>query len=274
VIAARRDSLIHCPKCGRGFLALPSEPTQVLRCGVCAAVYPVAHGVIDLLPGGTATRGLAQRALESERVVDFYESRWWRRSLLAAFALGISFEQEHERISRIAKVQRGETVLDLGCGTGLYTRPFAQRARPGLVVGLDSSLAMLRAAAQRARQHTLSNVVLIRGTAVRLPFPSARFDVVNCCGALHLFPNPGRVLREIHRVLKPGGRFTAATSRWNRGPLAGWTANAIANMLGIHPFSRSELEARCHRAGLEEVTFHYASRLWFLMGARRPAETS
>lgn len=272
--AARHHALIHCPKCSRGFLALPGEQTRVLHCGVCAAVYPVGHGVIDLLPGGAGTRSLAQRAMESERVVGFYESRWWRRSVLAAFALGISFEQEHQLISRAAKVQRGETVLDLACGTGLYTRPFAQRARPGLVVGMDLSLAMLRAAAQFARRQKLRNVLLIHGNAMRLPFPPARFDIVNCCGALHLFPNPGRVLREIHRVLKPGGRFTAATSRRNRGPVAGWTANSIANMLGIHPLSRNELAARCRRVGLGEVQFHHASRLWLIMSARKVADTA
>ena len=186
----------------------------------------------------------------------------------------LSFEQEYEVVSRAAKVQRGETLLDLGCGTGLYTRPLAQRARPGLVVGLDLSSAMLRAAAHLARQQKLSNVIFVHGTALRLPFPSARFDVVNCCGALQLFPNPGRVLREIYRVLKPGGRFTAATARWNRGPLGRWTANSIAQMLGIRPFSRNELEARCHRVGLGEVKFHHASRLWLIMSARKTAEIS
>jgi len=246
----------------------------VLRCTVCAAVYPVSHGVIDLLPGGAGQRGLAQRAMESERVVDFCESQWWRRSALAALALGISFEQEHALITRVARVRREQTVLDLGCGTGLYTRPFAQRARPGLVIGLDLSAAMLRAAAQFARQQQSHNVILIRGTALHLPFPPACFDLVNCCGALHLFPSPGRVLREIHRVLKPGGRFTAATSRWTSGPLASRAANAVADILGIHPFTTDELEARCRRAGLGEVTFHHTSRLWLVMSARKHGANS
>jgi len=241
---------------------------------VCAAVYPVTHGVIDLLPGGTGERGLAQRALESPRVVDFYESQWLRRSALAAAALGISFEQERALLTRVAKVQRGQTVLDLGCGTGLYTQPLAQRARPGRVIGIDLSAAMLRAAAQTAREQQLQNVVLIRGTALKLPFPPACFDVVNCCAALHLFPRPGRVLREIHRVLKPGGRFTGTTSRWHGGPLASRTGNAIANLLGIHPFTHTELAARCQRAGLSDVTFHHTSRLWLVLSARKPAASS
>ena len=80
---------------------------------------------------------------------------------------------------------------------------------------------MLRAAAQFARQQQLHNVILIRGTALRLPFPPACFDVVNCCGALHLFPSPGRVLREIHRVLKPGGHSAGRHARDGRFAIVG-----------------------------------------------------
>lgn len=250
---------------------MPTQPTQTLRCTACATVYPVTGGVIDLLPGETGRRGLAQRAMESERVVDVYEGPWWRRSALAAWALGISFEQERASIARAANVQRGQTVLDLGCGTGLYTRSFAHRTRPGTVFGLDLSPAMLRAAARLARRHRLHNVVLIHGTALRLPFPPACFDVVNCCGALHLFPSPGRVLREIQRVLKPGGRFTAATARRNAGVFANATASTLTNLLGIRALTSDELAARCRRAGLSDVTFHHTSRLWLVMSARKAA---
>jgi ubiquinone/menaquinone biosynthesis C-methylase UbiE len=56
-------------------------------------------------------------------------------------------------------------------------------------------------------------VVLIHGDALDLPFPDERFEAVNCCGALHLFPDVPRSLEEIRRVLTPGGRFATAVYR-------------------------------------------------------------
>jgi ubiquinone/menaquinone biosynthesis C-methylase UbiE len=239
-----------------------------VRCGKCAASYPIEHGVIDLLSGGDGSGSLMQRAMEAETIVGIYESRGWRRSALAALAFGISFEQERQLILHTAAVTRGQTVLDLACGTGIYTRPFAAQARPGLVVGLDLSLPMLRLASRLRRKDKLHNIVLIHGTARRLPFPPEHFDVVNCGSALHLFPHAAPVLREVHRVLKPGGRFTASAARWE-SPL--WVAAYSAAVLGIHPFSTAELGDRCRRIGFAEVRFHHASRLWLIMSARKPA---
>jgi ubiquinone/menaquinone biosynthesis C-methylase UbiE len=158
--------------------------------------------------------------MESEAIVRVYESRLWRRSLLATRALGISFEREQELICRAADLTSGHTLLDLACGPGIYTRPFARQAAPGLVVGLDLSPAMLRHARRCARAERIENLALIRGDALRLPFASGRFDGINCCGALHLFPDADLALREVSRVVKPGGRFTVAAFRRGSGRLA------------------------------------------------------
>src|SRR5512147_3205556 len=118
--------------------------------------------------------------MESEAIVRVYESRLWRRSLVATLALGISFERERELIGRAARLSAGDALLDLACGPGIYTRPFARQVAPGLAVGLDLSPAMLRHARRSARAAGLENLVLIRGDALRLPFRAGRFDVVNC----------------------------------------------------------------------------------------------
>jgi SAM-dependent methyltransferase len=274
VKTASRNVLMQCPKCSEGSLSLPGERARAVRCGACAAPYPVNQGVLDLCPSTAGQRSLVQLAMEWEPLVGAYESRWWRRGALAALATGIPFERERDLILRAAKVSRGDTVLDLACGTGIYTRPLASRARPGLVVGLDLSLPMLRRASQLARQQKLKNIILIRDNALQLPFLSERFDLVNCGSGLHLFPNAARVLREVHRVLKTGGRLTVSTVRWYSGPLASQTADYAARVTGVHPFSADELQARCTRVGLAEVKFHYANRLCLIMSARKVVETS
>ena len=219
--------------------------------------------------GRARHRTLAQRAMESDAIVRIYESRLWRRSPVFTLALGISFEREQELIGRAARLSPGDTLLDLACGPGIYTRPFALRVAPGLAVGLDLSPVMLRHARRRAREARLQNLVLIRGDAVRLPFAAARFDAVNCCGALHLFPDVDVALREIRRVLKPGGRFTVAAFRRRPGRWATLGSVLRRRLTGGDSFTENELQARLGAAGLGEVACHHAGAQWLIMSARR-----
>lgn len=214
-------------------------------------------------------RTLAQRAMESPAIVRIYESRLWRRSLIATLAFGISFEREQQLIGRAARISPGLTLLDLACGPGIYARPFARQIAPGLVVGLDLSPAMLRHARRCARAAGLENLALVRGDALHLPFAGERFDIVNCCGALHLFPDADQALREVRRVLRPGGRFTVAVFRRGSSRLATLGNAFRRRVLGIDSFDPAELEARLGAAGLGEIACHHAGAQWLIMSARR-----
>jgi SAM-dependent methyltransferase len=210
--------------------------------------------------------------MEAEPIVRIYESRLWRRSPYVALLTGITFERELELILRVADLTGADRILDLACGPGIYTRPFAQRAPAGSVVGLDISLPMLRYASRRARRERVENVLWIHGAALNLPFPEGHFDLVNCCGALHLFPDVARVLSEVHRVLKPTGRFTVAAFRRAEGRFAEVRAAVRRRLYGIDAFSPDDLESRLQQAGLSEIQCHHARRAWLIMSARKPEE--
>ena len=229
------------------------------------------RGRLPVVQGMTHHPSLGQRAMESEAIVRVYESRLWRRSPIATLALGISFEREQQLIGRAVQLSSGDTLLDLACGPGIYTRPFARQVAPGLAVGLDLSPAMLRHARRRARAAGIANVLLVRGDAMRLPFGGGRFDAVNCCGALHLFPDPDQALREVHRVLKPGGRFTVAAFGRGSGRLATLRAALRRRIMGIDSFTPADLQARLDAVGLGEVACQHASAQWLIMSARRVA---
>jgi SAM-dependent methyltransferase len=99
----------------------------------------------------------------------------------------------------------GERVLDLGCGPGHTTLAFA--ARGARVTGLDLTPAMLGVARQLAAERGLDNARFEQGDASALPFEEGSFDVVTSRLSAHHYAEPAAVLREVVRVLAPGGRF-------------------------------------------------------------------
>jgi len=99
-------------------------------------------------------------------------------------------------------------VLDDACGPGFLTMAFAARCQSA--VGLDATEPFLAMARLEAEQRGLRNVEFRSGTAERLPFDDAAFDVVSCRAAFHHFARPERVLAEMTRVAAPHGRVLIA----------------------------------------------------------------
>lgn len=113
--------------------------------------------------------------------------------------------EQIEPVLEAAAIQPGERVIDVGCGTGFLLLGAARRSAQ--VVGVDVTPAMLAEAKRRVDEAGLTNVTLREASAEALPFADLRFDVALNRLTLHHVGNPGRVLSEIHRVLRPGGRL-------------------------------------------------------------------
>ncbi|MGY1763275.1 class I SAM-dependent methyltransferase [Geodermatophilus sp. SYSU D00779] len=104
-------------------------------------------------------------------------------------------------LADLAGVHPGQTVLDTACGTGIVARTVADRlAGDGRVVGVDLNEAML-AVARRIRP----DLEWRQGDVATLPFADRSFDVVLCQMALMFFPDRTAALREMARVVRPGG---------------------------------------------------------------------
>ena len=212
---------------------------------------------------------LAVRLMEFEPVVRIYEGPLWRRSPVVGALFGLPFEKELERV--LAAIAPAETaiVVDVACGPGIYTRPIARGMSHGRVVGLDLSRPMLRTAQRLARADQVQNVRFVCGNALALPIRTQVADAVNCCGALHLFPDVARALREMHRVMRAGGRLTLAVFARGEGKLS-FVANRVRRRLvGIHAFTPSELEATLRQTGFDDVRFLHRGRIWQVLTARR-----
>ena len=110
------------------------------------------------------------------------------------------------RVAEAAGIHQGDRVLDVACGTGVLTREAASRAGPtGTVTGFDLSPEMLAVAARLS-----PGLRWQQGSAESLPFPDQSFDAVVSQFGLMFFPDPVAGLREMMRVLVPGGRLAVA----------------------------------------------------------------
>ncbi|MFF2482157.1 demethylmenaquinone methyltransferase [Paenibacillus sp. NPDC058071] len=108
---------------------------------------------------------------------------------------------------RKMNVQRGETALDLCCGTCDWTIALAQASGTGAVTGLDFSQNMLDVGAQKIKETGLDKqITLVQGNAMELPFEDNSFDYVTIGFGLRNVPDYLQVVKEMERVVKPGGK--------------------------------------------------------------------
>jgi arsenite methyltransferase len=111
----------------------------------------------------------------------------------------------------IAAARPGEQVVDVGCGAGMDSLIAARMVGPtGKVIGVDMTPAMLAQARRSAEETRLTHVAFRAGYAESLPVPDGWADLVISNGALNLTPDKAATLKEMARVLKPGGRLQVA----------------------------------------------------------------
>ncbi|HKK44308.1 MAG TPA: class I SAM-dependent methyltransferase [Balneolaceae bacterium] len=121
----------------------------------------------------------------------------------------------------MAELEEGERVLDVACGSGLATFPAARAVGfTGSIAATDISESMLEIARIRAEKYRLGNIKFQQMNAENLTLPDESFDVSMCSLGLMYLPDPLQAVREMYRVLKPGGRALALV--WGRRKHCGW----------------------------------------------------
>jgi ubiquinone/menaquinone biosynthesis C-methylase UbiE len=111
----------------------------------------------------------------------------------------------------VAQLARGDVVLDLGSGGGIDVILSARRVAPtGLAYGLDMTDEMLDLARRNAAEAGVDNVEFLKGHIEDIPLPDSSVDIVISNCVINLSTDKPRVLREVARVLRPGGRFAVS----------------------------------------------------------------
>ena len=159
----------------------------------------------------------------------------------------------------VAELRDGETVLDLGSGGGIDVILSARRVGPtGHAYGLDMTKEMLELARRNAAEAEIANVTFLQGLIEEIPLPDSSVDVVISNCVINLSTDKPSVLREIGRVLRPGGRIGISdvvaedrlepAQRAERGSYVGCIAGAL---------SSSEYTDGLRAAGFDDISVEF-----------------
>ena len=154
---------------------------------------------------------------------------------------------------RVADLRPDETVLDLGSGAGLDLLLSARRVGPhGHVIGLDMTPEMVELARGNTAQAT--NIDIRLGRIEEIPLPDATVDVVISNCVLNLSADKPAVLREVARVLRPGGRFGVSDLIADDDVKPNQVTAAAAQIgTGVRPLTRAEYQDELAAAGLTNI---------------------
>jgi arsenite methyltransferase len=170
----------------------------------------------------------------------------------------------------LAKLQPGETVLDLGSGGGIDVLLSARRVGPaGKAYGLDMTDEMLALARKNQRKAGVENVEFLKGEIENIPLPDNSVDVVISNCVINLSADKGRVLHEAFRVLQPGGRF-AVSDVVVRGPVPADIRKNVELWVGCvaGAMEESEYREKLASAGFSEIDVE-PTRIYRIEDARQ-----
>ena len=149
----------------------------------------------------------------------------------------------------LVDIQDGWTMLDIGCGGGATLKRLLKRSPDAKVYGIDISEESV-AKARKVNKALLEKQVFIQqGSANKLPYEDVKFDLVTAVETVYFWPSLPECLKEVHRVLKPGGKFAIMVevvdtdSMWTN-VVEGMTAyppEQLKDMLDVAGFVKTEV---------------------------------
>ncbi|KAA3490644.1 putative methyltransferase chloroplastic-like [Gossypium australe] len=245
------------------------------KCKKCNKSYSSKDVFLDL----TVTAGLrnytevkpVRTELFRSPLVSFLYERGWRQNFnLSGFP---GADEEFRMAQEYFKPAEGGTLVDVSCGSGLFSRKFAKSGTYSGVIALDFSENMLRQCNDFIKQDAsllASNIALVRADVSRLPFSSGSIDAVHAGAALHCWPSPSNAIAEISRILRSGGVFVGSTFlRYTSS--TPWIIRPFRErvMQGYNYLTEEEIEEVCTNSGLTNF-LKKVQRSFIMFSAQKP----
>lgn len=256
-----------CPICyeplirkGPSGFNLPAIYRSAFKCKKCNKSYSSKNIYLDL----TVTSGTNEYSefkpfgteLFRSPLVSFLYERGWRQNFNTSGFPGP--DEEFNMAQEYFKPAGGGVLVDVSCGSGLFSRKFAISGDYSRVVALDFSENMLRQCFDFIKNDDTilsSNLALVRADVSRLPFSSGSVDAVHAGAALHCWPFPSNAVAEINRILKSGGIFVGTTFlRVTSSTPALLRPFSQRNSSNYNFLTEGEIEDLCKSCGLINYT--------------------
>jgi 2-polyprenyl-3-methyl-5-hydroxy-6-metoxy-1,4-benzoquinol methylase len=218
---------------------------------------------------------LTQSWLEKQAVTSYFESRssYWDEMYSRRDLCGYIYQQRLSIFLRWAEqlaLPEGSRILDIGCGAGVGTVALARQGH--FVTAMDAAQGMIEHARQRASEAGVADrITTSLGDVHRLAFPSDHFAMVLAMGVIPWLPEPEAAIREMARVVEPGGYVLASTDNL-------WRLHSLFNASKTHFFGPFRWAARALRRAMgrgEGITLHHlhsvrhADRLFRSVGLKK-----
>mmetsp|Transcript_11476 Transcript_11476/g.22990 ORF Transcript_11476/g.22990 Transcript_11476/m.22990 type:complete len:406 (+) Transcript_11476:125-1342(+) len=199
-----------------------SVSTSPILASLLTLTPPPVRSLVANISSNSDLEYIPMRDLFTDPSVSFAYERGWRQGFAAAGFPGADkeFDLAKEYFAPVIDKKRssGEdnVVVDMSCATGLFTRRFTTSGEYDRVIACDYSDSMLTEARRRIRADSdiassNTQLDLVRCDVAKIPFKSDSIDAFHAGAAMHCWPEIEESLKEIHRVLVPGGRYFAST---------------------------------------------------------------
>ena len=173
---------------------------------------------------------------------------------IIARLMAIAHRTIYKNVSAALNLQPEDDFLEVGCGSGIFMKSYASHARS--IAGLDHSEDMVKLASHYNRKRIEAGTTEFRhGDAAQLPWEDEKFSAAAAIASFLFWPKPLKSLKEIHRVLRPGGRLVISLG-WNADD--GMDHTKHIKKYGTRLYTEKEMQAMFQEAGFSESSITYS----------------
>jgi len=171
--------------------------------------------------------------------------------------MNIGHKSIYKNVAKILELQPEDDLLEVACGNGYFLEKYASHVHS--IAGLDLSELMVKMATKRNKDRVAAGTAeFVHGDASQLPWEDNRLSVATTMGSLTIFPKPLESLKEMYRVLRPGGRVVVSME-WNAED--GLDHAKEVKEYGMWMWTGDDVKAMLKEAGFTEISTTYAKGL-------------
>ena len=171
--------------------------------------------------------------------------------------MNIGHKSIYKNVAKVLQLQQDDDLLEVACGNGYFLKKYASHVHS--VAGLDLSELVVKMAKKKHRDRIKAGTAeFVHGDASQLPWEDSRFSVATTMGSFTSFPKPLESLKEIYRVLRPGGRVIVSLE-WNAED--GLDHTKEVEDYGMRMWTEDDIRATLKEAGFSEISITYTKGL-------------